>query len=1439
MNKRVCFLSILSVVAAFFSYAHPQYALNDPLNDLVNPYTLEKAPVYRKYVDIIKIAVDKGENSLIFRIYLNGPIPEKPKSYLSYVLTLDSDGDPENNCGDYWVPGDTMYAVFFNAVEGGWKFTKNVWKYGWISVGTQASYNIKHRERIVEITVPLSELKVENKICFKILAEHKVSYFSGEVLVRTTVGDLTSLSCYTLPKEYTVTLDIPEGAWIEINGVKYRRGVIKLAEGTYSVTVPGIVELGRGTRLKFVKWSNGYAETTRAVKIDRNTILKPIYVKQHYLEIASECGNPTGEGWYTEGTIAKVSIEPQVTLAKDARLVFSGWTGDINSESHELEIRMDSPKSLKANWIKQYKISFTYTDAGGRIAVKPEYVILRRGTGEEIKITEPSAWLDEGNYTIVEISWQGSDVTPEGYEFEVSKPEEYEVPCSIYKVRIDLENYFNQPIRGAVVIIRFDNGTERSAKAGDIEEVYLPKGEHKIVVEYMGIKYEKDLNPQKDTTIPIRVVSETEYTAAGLIAVMMGGFGGVYFGKKRGGKSCCLCWSYRSGYMMVDYPSPLKFSSRTIAAPAGGPLPLVAAARNIDSLIITCRPCPKSGEAAVKEVPLPQNCIYKWRILEGPGYFISPAGAPHMHSNEAEGPSVIYVAPPPSAGARSWALGEAKIELVVDDGENKVEELDSKPRRRVIEITIVDPLEVEELGAKCTGFRDKVKPLTRREEPKSYADAQDRATRIFSERVEPLLDKLGRLAEETRYHLELLGIEEYEDFLSCAKEAGARVDVSEEFFKGILGDAWGYLRNQLKDRIRGLLTLRYDEWAEESPGRWKEIQSLVDSFGGLLRVYERVLRVLSKCAKLEWQRRRIEEALSKLLQEDRGRLRELESLLGSMEACYRDVFVTKECSPRVEWKPHTPIEGGIINPIKMNQKDSLRYVDERLSELNDEKNGLLYRLWELEKYRKVFDPRDVGEVEEAIDHLLEGIERIKHRVPLSDAPLLFILAYNFRELKKKLRTVSDFKGEYFSLLNRLTLYGGIKDLSYMYYDYRRKYEDYLLLRDRLKIVEEKMNTLQEIKGLIREGKTCLTSFKLKPRQLTVFKAEAEDVDALKVWCKGGGKASAILHFKDWVGYYWRVKPLESKDPGGFLMTRCGRSVAYIAPKTPCFILLECEIYDSGVQGADGSIVDRVLIEVDGEDPLEKLIKQRDRLKEIHERIVKERKAAEGIAETAESLMKRLTEECHYKKRVKTICDNVKFIASMVLTVLSLGAGGFVSALAAAASFGDLMYSKLMETMSGEAPSLVDAMGEVSAEVADSAEECFRALIEKEREFNSRLEWYKYLAEAGSEDEAEELSEKVYEAIEKADEIFKRASRGEISLIQAFNEARELLDELRIELEDPCILAELEKARYSFYTAYSSKLRELASSLEIYIDKLSKEIERTEKIYSYLEQLKLN
>ncbi|MEM2550202.1 MAG: hypothetical protein QW689_07300 [Nitrososphaerota archaeon] len=124
--------------------------------------------------------------------------------------------------------------------------------------------------------------------------------------------------------------------------------------------------------------------------------------KQFLLTIISEHSSPLGGGWYEEGSSASISLLNTEVSGSHAgeRFVFTGWSGDIQSTNPSVSIKMDSPKTVHANWKTQY-----YLD------VESVYGNLR-GEGwydvGEIAYFEVDDIVDHGNGTRrVFSSWSG------------------------------------------------------------------------------------------------------------------------------------------------------------------------------------------------------------------------------------------------------------------------------------------------------------------------------------------------------------------------------------------------------------------------------------------------------------------------------------------------------------------------------------------------------------------------------------------------------------------------------------------------------------------------------------------------------------------------------------------------------------------------------------------------------------------------------------------------------------------------------------------------------------------------------------------------------------------------------------------------------------------------------------------------------------------------
>jgi len=121
-------------------------------------------------------------------------------------------------------------------------------------------------------------------------------------------------------------------------------------DSSHTIAAPSIVDISNDTRLVFTSWNDGNTNQTRTILADKAGTYVAEFKTQYMLNIQSPYGNPLGSGWYDEGSSVNVHIDSSYAFV----FVFVGWSGDLQSETPDVTVTMNGPKTLRANWLIDY-----------------------------------------------------------------------------------------------------------------------------------------------------------------------------------------------------------------------------------------------------------------------------------------------------------------------------------------------------------------------------------------------------------------------------------------------------------------------------------------------------------------------------------------------------------------------------------------------------------------------------------------------------------------------------------------------------------------------------------------------------------------------------------------------------------------------------------------------------------------------------------------------------------------------------------------------------------------------------------------------------------------------------------------------------------------------------------------------------------------------------
>lgn len=131
-----------------------------------------------------------------------------------------------------------------------------------------------------------------------------------------------------------------------------------VAPGPVTVEVEPAVQTSASTRQFFVGWSDGNSTNPRQMTVNVDTSLRAVYRTQYLLTVDRNGGSTTKGGWYDQNaSVTITTISPSNVTQQASQMVFTKWSGDLNSTALSVSVNLSKPITVKANWKTQYYLT--------------------------------------------------------------------------------------------------------------------------------------------------------------------------------------------------------------------------------------------------------------------------------------------------------------------------------------------------------------------------------------------------------------------------------------------------------------------------------------------------------------------------------------------------------------------------------------------------------------------------------------------------------------------------------------------------------------------------------------------------------------------------------------------------------------------------------------------------------------------------------------------------------------------------------------------------------------------------------------------------------------------------------------------------------------------------------------------------------------------------
>jgi M6 family metalloprotease-like protein len=164
---------------------------------------------------------------------------------------------------------------------------------------------------------------------------------------------------------------------------------------TATISVQSPIQVQNGTRQVFIGW-NGTAQgqgPQASFIVHSPNVVQANWKTQYLVQIQSSYGNPQGYGWYDAGSVARVSVQPEIDYTNQTRRMFDGWTGDYSGTNSTTTLQVNSPRVLVAKWTTQYQLTFRVSGVPNSTYVKLNI----SNVTYDVSVNNPyQNWFDRG-----------------------------------------------------------------------------------------------------------------------------------------------------------------------------------------------------------------------------------------------------------------------------------------------------------------------------------------------------------------------------------------------------------------------------------------------------------------------------------------------------------------------------------------------------------------------------------------------------------------------------------------------------------------------------------------------------------------------------------------------------------------------------------------------------------------------------------------------------------------------------------------------------------------------------------------------------------------------------------------------------------------------------------------------------------------------------------